>query len=146
MNWPKVSSRQMMQLLLLERSLFLALICCSVFCLGEDGYFYHQQDYPAPNYYQELLYQDENYQQPYYQEEFYQEGGGGGGYHQNWRRQDLQEEEDEESPIPVIIKGSLLKVSRSRSRSISSSYQQRFSLKSTKVKVNIIQSSSKVLS
>ena len=137
-----------MQLLLLERSLFLALICCSVFCLGEDGYFYHQQDYPAPNYYQELLYQDENYQQPYYQEEFYQEGGGGGGgYHQNWRRQDLQEEEDEEeSPIPVIIKGSLLKVSRSRSRSISSSYQQRFSLKSTKVKVNIIQSSSKVLS
>ena len=97
-----------MQQLLLERSLFLTIICFSAFSLGEDDYFYHRQDYPAPSYYQELLYQDENYQQPYYQEEFYQERGGG-GFNQNWRRQDLEEEE-EESPIPVIIKGSLLKV------------------------------------
>ena len=98
-----------MRQLLLERSLVLTLICCSL-TLGEDEYSYHhQQDYPAPSYYQELVYQDENYQ-PYYQEEYYQEQDRGGGYNrqeQNWRRQDLEEEEDEESPIPVIIKGSL---------------------------------------
>ena len=95
-----------MRQLLLERSLVLTLFCYSL-TLGDDEYFY-QQDYPAPSYYQELLYRDENYQ-PYYQEEYYQEQDRGGGYNrqnQNWRRQGL-EEEDEEAPIPVIIKGSL---------------------------------------